>query len=81
MGEPVEVLSALCNGLIRTEPLPSRFVGLFVQTVSMVTTGHATGLEKTLLHHVNIYVLCENVYVYSKSLTLVFGQLMNVNSL
>ena len=48
MGEPVEVLSALCNGLIRPEPLRSRFVGLFV-TVSMMTTGHATGLEKTLL--------------------------------
>ena len=31
MGEPVEVLSALCNGLIRPKPLPSRFVGLFVQ--------------------------------------------------
>ena len=44
----MEALSALCNGLIRPEPLLSWFVGLFVQTVSMVTTGHATGLEKTI---------------------------------
>ena len=41
----MEALSVLCNGMIRPEPLPSWFVGLFVQ---MVTTGHATGLEKTL---------------------------------
>ena len=27
----MEALSALCNGLIRPEPPPSRFVGLFVQ--------------------------------------------------
>ena len=50
MGDPAGVLSALCNGLIRPEPLPSWFVGLFVQLHgSMVTTGYATGLEKTLL--------------------------------
>ena len=56
MGEPVEVLSALCNGLIRPEPLSSRFVGLFFPTVSMVTTGHAPGLEKTLLHFSHFFV-------------------------
>ena len=30
--------------------MPSRLTGFVCPTVSMVTTGHATGVEKTLLH-------------------------------
>ena len=30
--------------------MPSRLTGFVCPTVSMVTTGHATGVEKTLLY-------------------------------
>ena len=33
--------------------MPSRLTGFVCPTVSMVTTGHATGVEKTLLPHVS----------------------------
>ena len=52
MGEPAEALSAGSNGQMG-DPVVTH--GWFVcPTVSMVTTSHAPGLEKTLLLHMAI---------------------------
>ena len=39
--------------------MPSRLTGFVCPTVSMVTTGHATGVEKTLFRgpHENLWAL------------------------
>ena len=68
MGEPVEALSALCNGQIRPiNTMPSRLTGFVCPPVSMVTTGHATGVEKTLFTKTNLYEGFLNYSINSSS--------------
>ena len=44
--------------------MPSRLTGFVCPTVSMVTTGHATGVEKTLLMIYDLLYLAENYGSY-----------------